>query len=332
MRRKREGYSSIFAHAVLVLAFIFAVLIQGQKAEAGNVGYGTYMVNVQSGYLALRSEPAYNASNEKGRLYNGDMVEVVQPTGSGYAYVYAPGLYMYGYVNDDYLVLPFSGYYYTDVNSMTVSVSSGYLALRTAKSYDYANEIGKLYTGDVVQVLDASDYQYWYVYAPRLDLYGYVNKDYLYGSYPSGTAGPFAYYDTMTVGVASGYLALRTAKAYDAGNEIGKLYTGDTVQVIDSSDYQYWYVYAPRLGRYGFVNRDYLYGSVTYTGYTDRTVYVASGYLALRSAKAYDSRNEIGKLYTSDVVQVIDTADPSYWYVYAYRLGLYGYVNSSYLY
>ena len=62
----------------------------------------------------------------------------------------------------------------------------------------------------------------------------------------------------MTVGVASGYLALRTAKAYDAGNEIGKLYTGDTVQVIDSSDYQYWYVYAPSLGKSGYVNKDYL--------------------------------------------------------------------------
>ena len=34
--------------------------------------------------------------------------------------------------------------------------------------------------------------------------------------------------NTWTVSVAKGYLALRTAKAYDASNEIGELYTGDT--------------------------------------------------------------------------------------------------------
>ena len=318
------------AAGVLFLTVILFFCIPPQKVEGANVGYGTYSVRVQSGYLALRTAPAYNAANEIGKLYSGDMVEVVDPAVSGYAYVYAPKLCMYGYVNADYLVMS-SGYYYTDINTMTVSVASGYLALRTAKAYDYANEIGKLYSGDIVQVMNASDYQYWYVYAPKLNMFGYVNKDYLYGSYSSGAAVPFVSYDTMTVGVASGYLALRTAKAYDAGNEIGKLYTGDTVQVIDSSDYQYWYVYAPRLGLYGFVNRDYLYGSVTGGGYYNRTVHVNSGYLALRNAKAYDSRNEIGRLYSGEVVQVLDTTDPGYWYVYAYSLGLYGYVNSSYL-
>ena len=64
---------------------------------------------------------------------------------------------------------------------------------------------------------------------------------------------------TRTVRVAEGYLALRTAKAYDAQNEIGKLYTGDTVQLIDTSDSGYWYVYAPVLGKSGYVNKDYLY-------------------------------------------------------------------------
>ena len=52
-------------------------------------------------------------------------------------------------------------------NLYSVHVDSGYLALRTAKAYDYSNEIGKLYTGDQVQVTDASDSVYWYVYAPK---------------------------------------------------------------------------------------------------------------------------------------------------------------------
>ena len=64
-------------------------------------------------------------------------------------------------------------------NLYSVHVDSGYLALRTAKAYDYSNEIGKLYTGDQVQVTDASDSVYWYVYAPGLGKYGYVNSRYL---------------------------------------------------------------------------------------------------------------------------------------------------------
>ena len=59
---------------------------------------------------------------------------------------------------------------------------------------------------------------------------------------------------TKTVRVQSGYLALRTAKAFDSSNEIGALYTGDTVEVKDTSDSTYWYVYSPKLGNSGYVN------------------------------------------------------------------------------
>lgn len=59
--------------------------------------------------------------------------------------------------------LPFTGRMCrASVNTYRVSVSTGYLALRTAPSYD-------------------SDSCYWYVYSPKLQQYGYVNKDYLYG-------------------------------------------------------------------------------------------------------------------------------------------------------
>ena len=66
---------------------------------------------------------------------------------------------------------------------------------------------------------------------------------------------------SYTVTVADGYLALRNAKAYDDKNEIGKLYTGDTVDVTDSSGSTYWYVYASRLKKSGYVNRRYLANS-----------------------------------------------------------------------
>ena len=136
----------------------------------------------------------------------------------------------------------------------TVSVSKGYLALRTAKAYDDKNEIGELYTGDTVEVTDTSDSTYWYVYSPKLNKSGYVNRNYLVGA---GSSTPSVV--TKTVSVSKGYLALRTAKAYDDSNEIGELYSGDTVQVQDTSDSTYWYVYAPKLNKSGYVNKNYLY-------------------------------------------------------------------------
>ena len=63
---------------------------------------------------------------------------------------------------------------------------------------------------------------------------------------------------TFKVKVTDGYLALRSEKAFDKGNEIGQLNTGDTVQVKDTSNDQYWYVYVPKLGKEGYVDKNYL--------------------------------------------------------------------------
>ncbi len=210
-----------------------------------------YTVNVDSGYLALRTAMAYDAANEIGKLYTGEKVLVTEVNSNTYWYVYAPSLGKFGYVNASYLTSGAS--LGVSASAYTARVESGYLALRTAKAFDAANEIGKIYTGEAVWVLDSSDSQYWYVYAPTLTKFGYVNKDYLYAG------GAVVSSSARTVRVESGYLALRTAKAYDYNNEIGKLYTGDTVQIQDASDSQYWYVYAPTLNKYGYVNKDYLY-------------------------------------------------------------------------
>ena len=109
---------------------------------------------------------------------------------------------------------------------------------------------------------------------------------------------------TYTVTVATGYLALRNAKAYDEKNEIGQLYTGETVEVTDSSGATYWTVYSPKLNKTGYVNRKYLACASD-----SKTVRVQSGYLALRTAKAYDSKNEVGELYTGCLLYTSDAAD-----------------------
>lgn len=299
--------------AVCVLALTLLLPIRSEAAE------DTYTVKVDSGYLALRTAKAYDASNEIGKLYTGETVQVLDSTDDQYWYVYAEKYGRYGYVNCDYLIAEHAH------TAWTVRVDSGYLALRTAKAYEYENEIGKLYTGDQVYVYDNSDDQYWYVYAPDCGKFGYVNCDYLYG----GSTLDVYHLAYASVKVESGYLALRTEKAYEYENEIGKLYTGDQIWILDDSDDQYWYVYAPTLDKDGYVNCDYL-KDIKYIEH--KAVKVESGYLALRTAKAYDAANEIGKLYTGECVWVLNTSDKQYWYVYAPTLNKSGYVNKDYLY
>ena len=218
-------------------------------------------------------------------------------------------------------------------NTYRVNVATGYLALRTDTSYNSGNEIGELYSGDLVEVMDYTGATgYWYVYSPKYDDFGYVNNDYL-----DSVTSSVSSYDTMwTVSVSTGYLALRNVPEYDASNEIGELYSGDTVWVSDSSNSQYWYVYSPKLDGYGYVNQEYLYredGLDTDSSYFGeiRTVSVAKGYLALRNMKAYDASNEIGELYSGDTVQLLDTSDSQYWYVYSPKYDTNGFVNKDYL-
>ena len=142
---------------------------------------------------------------------------------------------------------------------MEVSVNSGYLALRCARAYDVDNEIGELYRGELVEVLDISHDDYWYVYSASLDKCGYVNCNYLVNTSTSTVESEEYLWEPWTVKVDSGYLAVRDEPAYDASNELGELYTGEIVEVLDASGSDYWYVYAPSLDMYGYVNCNYLY-------------------------------------------------------------------------
>ena len=308
-----------FTAAALVLGAVPAVFYQSAVPVQASVD--TYTVKVQSGYLALRSAPSFSASNEIGKLYTGETVEVEDYDGQDW-WVYSSKLNRSGYVNSDYLV--YSGGESYSGTAYNVSLSIGYLALRSAKVMSSSNEIGRLYNGDTVYVQDSSDGTYWYVYSPKLGLYGYVNKKYLAGA---GSSSSQDWGTSYTVSVPSSYLALRTAKAFDASNEIGKLWTGDTVKVQDTSDSTYWWVYAPKLGKSGYVNRNYLAGATK-----TMTVKVQTGYLALRNAKGYYESNEIGCLYTGDTVNVMDQSDGTYWWVYSPKLNKSGYVNKNYLY
>ena len=61
----------------------------------------------------------------------------------------------------------------------TVSVQSGFLALRGDFTYDDSNILGKLYNGDVVEIQGGCEGSYVFVYSPKLDTIGWVNAGFL---------------------------------------------------------------------------------------------------------------------------------------------------------
>lgn len=299
-----------------LLTFILAAAFPATTRDAEAAAGTTFKVKVADGYLALRSEKAFDKSNEIGQLNTGDLVEVTDRKDPTYWYAYVPRLDKSGYLDKNYIQVAESTAASND--SWTVKVKSGYLALRNTAAYNDSNEIGQLNTGDKVLVKDSSDSTYWYVYAPKLGKSGYVDNRYIYNS------------GLWTVKVDKGYLALRNQAAYNDSNEIGQLNTGDTVQVKDTSDAHYWYVYSPLLDKTGYVDKDYLIGA-SETAVQSMTVKVDKGYLALRSAKAYDKNNEIAQLNTGDTVEIIEKEDSTYWYVFVPKLGKEGYVDKNYL-
>ena len=137
-----------------------------------------------------------------------------------------------------------------------------------------------------------------------------------------------------TVTGTTNYLALRSRPGYENSNEIGMLYNGESVEYIDSGNGSYWYVYSPKLGMFGYVNKRYLASSGTYVQVQDcggkYWVTGTTNYLALRSAPSYNRCNEIGRLYNGDLVYV-QSYSGTYWYVFSEKLGMSGYVNSNYL-
>lgn len=67
-------------------------------------------------------------------------------------------------------------------DAYTVKVEKGYLALRSAPSYDSKNELESLYTGDTFYVMSDYDSTYVYGYSDS-GKEGYVNKNYLVEAY-----------------------------------------------------------------------------------------------------------------------------------------------------
>lgn len=84
--------------SAFLLLFIISVSVHAEP-KAVNV----YTVKVEKGYLAVRSEPAYDSSNELVKLYTGDLFYVEVAASGDYWYGYTESG-VKGYVNKNYLV------------------------------------------------------------------------------------------------------------------------------------------------------------------------------------------------------------------------------------
>ena len=80
------------------------VTVQAQTFNSTTAAAGTVTVkNLQEGYLAIRTAPAFQFENEIGKLYNGMKVQITGGTQNGYVWVFSPDLGISGYVNQNFV-------------------------------------------------------------------------------------------------------------------------------------------------------------------------------------------------------------------------------------
>ena len=207
-----------------------------------------------------------------GNLDCTDSVSFISSSITGYSFIYSHTLGVFGYIDSYYICPEYSEatpgltYYINDDNTPVYNDQYCSEQLRTLNRNDTVIVTAKVVNG------------YWLI-KDRNDIYGYVslyslseekvkkkeeskpeskpesNKE---SDYPTGYGdAPESGYKVYKAIADKGYLALRNGKSASDENIIGELYYGDKVYVIDSSSY-YWYVYAPGLGMYGFVNSEYI--------------------------------------------------------------------------
>lgn len=341
---------------VLLLALIitlFVVLGHRDKAEDVPASTGVYYYVSGVDDYAFLYEESNVSSSELAHLENGDAVEYFYDENSKFVYVLDHANGLYGYMLSDELVASLDDVDYGEVVEDLDSLGDYYvtkaktsLSLRTEPNSD-ADALVKLYNGDMVALLEKTSNKYWYVYDYTSGDSGYVLQAYLTDSYddvqygedatPTSTTVIGTYYVTGT----TNYLAIRSAASSDADVIIGKTYNGDEVGLIEKTNGTFWYVYDYSSGLYGYVkcaylstdsydyDEDYNDGGDYYYG--DYYVSGTTNYLAIRSEASSSADVEIGQTYNGNAVLVIEKTNSTFWYIYDYNSGLYGYVKCAYL-
>lgn len=104
---------------VVLFTALFGMLVSAILAMAEPKAADAYMVEVEKGYLALRSEPAYDSKNELEALHTGDIFYVMWDYDSTYVYGFSE-TGKEGYVNKNYLTEP-----YNIASGITIRTSEG---------------------------------------------------------------------------------------------------------------------------------------------------------------------------------------------------------------
>ena len=125
--------------SLVMSAILLTALISVPRASAAEAVYGAGSVNISSGYLNVR-QSASASSAAVSKLSKGQLVTLISKSGGWWRVMYSDG--RYGYCHADYITALSSRAY-------TVSISSGYLNVRSGPSTDYA-KTDSLSRGDVV--------------------------------------------------------------------------------------------------------------------------------------------------------------------------------------
>ena len=80
-------------------------IVGGQDGKVGLwEGPWKTVMNLKTGYLAIRTQPAYDDSNIIGELYNGESVQITgNGTDNGYIWVWSPKVNKSGWVNSSFI-------------------------------------------------------------------------------------------------------------------------------------------------------------------------------------------------------------------------------------
>lgn len=213
--------------------------------------------------------------------------------------------------------------------------------------YEEANAnsraLARLGNGDPVEYFYDENSKFVYALDHGSGLYGYMLSDELVASLEDVDDSTDAedldslgdYYVTKT----KTSLSLRSEANSDSA-VVMELYNGDMVALLERTTNKFWYVYDYSTGNSGYVLKAYLtedYDDVKYDEDEATTVigtyYVVGteNYLAIRSELSSSSEVIIGKTYNGYEVGLIEKTNGTFWYIYDYNSGLYGYVKCAYL-
>ena len=149
---------------VVLFTALFGVLVSAIPAMAETKAADAYMVEVEKGYLALRSEPYYDSKNELEALHTGDIFYVMSDYDSTYVYGYSE-TGKEGYVNKNYLIEAYN-------------IASG-IKIRTSEGASYleTDHFSLYLPGDIpweYEVVDNTTISIFYTPAKEDDFGGHV--------------------------------------------------------------------------------------------------------------------------------------------------------------